>query len=282
MRLSDAAFARMKQDLARRRKEAMEDLVRELKMPEEVGAWITSVPKAPPHYSLNEYCNRHGGTVAVPIALGSGLACSAVEFFEGEDMISHAASLSSQGHKVALLNMANATSVGGGFLSGARAQEEQLCHRSTLFLKLKQYRWYGNYPIRRGTCLLTPDVRILLGHDFAPQQEASVSVVSACANRYATEADARKDKDLLRSLRDTWLAVLSAAAASGSEIVVVSAIGCGAFQNPPEAAGRALASALSDCSPGRLRRVHVAILEDHNSRDNTLRFRKGFDDAFRS
>jgi len=208
-------------------------------------------------------------------------------------MITYAYGVAQQSKSVAVLNMANAVSPGGGFLGGARAQEEQLCHRSSLFPRLKLHKYYNeqNY-IAESTCLVTPQVHILRdGFDtehatadsqlFGECATASVTVLSAAARRYGSIGDAQRDSGLPGRMVQTWKAVLSAASASGASQLVVSALGCGAFNNPPQLVGRALAVALSECSPGScLEEVHVVIMEDHNSHGrNEKQFREGFDDS---
>ena len=227
---------------------------------------------------LDAYCNAQGGTVAVCCTLGGGIKASRVRFVRG-DMIQFAASRALSGADVAVLNMANAHHAGGGFLNGARAQEEQLCHRSTLFVRLKHYAHHGNYPIRHGTCLLTPNVELLFDSNFMETDAATVSVLSAAATSYPSEEEARKDARLSDNLLRTWLSVLAAASASGATEVVVSAIGAGAFHNPPEEVGKAFRNATRRCSPSKIRRLHVVIMEDHNSVHNFERFKSGFESA---
>jgi hypothetical protein len=68
--------------------------------------------------------------------------------------------------------------------------------------------------------------------------------------------------------------VVQAARASGAQHLVVSAIGSGAFSNPPQVVAAALVRALAVSAPGSaLRRVTACVLDDHNSRDNVERFR---------
>lgn len=58
---------------------------------------------------------------------------------------------------VCILNMANATRMGGGFKNGALAQEEALCYRSSLFFTLKK----RFYPLQDDTKSSDPDAAIV-------------------------------------------------------------------------------------------------------------------------
>ena len=77
-----------------------------------------------------------------------------------------------------------------------------------------------------------------------------------------------------RDLMATWMGALGAAASNGARVFVVSALGCGAYRNPPEAVAEALIGAARLCDPRELRTVVVAVHNDHNSRNNVDRFQR--------
>jgi len=248
---------------------------------------LTRYPQSAPDDRLLAYDNDRGGTYAVGNChrLASWTSKFNVTFHQG-DMIDHAYSTARSGIAVAVLNMANAFTPGGGFLGGARAQEEQLCHRSNLFPRLKLYHHnqlaHDQVYLAEGTCLVTPHVDILRGGSETGYTEltpASVTVLSAAAESYESESDAQSDPGLPARMIETWRAVLSAAVSAGVEEVVVGALGCGAFNNPPHAVGQALATALLlHGDPGtRLKALRVVIMEDHNSGGrNFEQFEAGF------
>ena len=198
----------------------------------------------------------------------------------GGDVITRARELLDRNDepRVALLNMANARVPGGGFLAGARAQEEQLCHRSDLFAQLKLTKnfnpGHGEY-IPERAALVTRGVRLLRAgaeDAFEPLEPVSVDVVSAAARHYGSVQEALADASMHDHLVATWKAVLAGVCAAGSTVALLSALGCGAFNNPPREVGRALREALDSCVVGPfLKEVHVVIKEDHNSNGNNLR-----------
>jgi len=197
--------------------------------------------------------------------------------FSRGDMTTLAGRSAARSTPTAVLNMANASTPGGGFLGGSRAQEEQLCHRSELYPRLMVACSRGAYPLDNGAALLTPCVTLRLADGaarFAPlAQPAQLAVVTAAARRCKNESAAHRNEALAHELEATWRGVLEAARASGAHHLVVSAIGSGAYSNPPEVVAAALVDALRKCVPGAaLRRVTArGVLDDHNSRDNVAR-----------
>lgn len=157
--------------------------------------------------------------------------------------------------RVAVMNFANATTPGGGWLNGAVAQEEVLCYRSTLAASLRA----RFYPWDPRDALYTRDVVIYrdrlshtppYGLDLLPQTVYTdgaarlpvVSVISAAAVRNpATRAGRTHPGNLyfsnpaVRSLtKDKIRLTLRIAARKGHAMVVLGAFGCGAFANPPQ------------------------------------------------
>lgn len=279
-KMSYSHFHTAKQELRELRAESVKHMAQD--MPD-VAEWLLQQgkPTTPPPEALIQMDRGLSGTFSVNSASGGGFK-GPIIFHEG-DMITHAYDLA-QSKSVAVLNMANATKPGGGFLSGARAQEEQLCHRSSLFPRLRLFKFNNEKYISESTCLVTPQVEILRNgfipnfEPFAPCPPVSVTVLSAAAKQYDSLDEAKSDSKLLGRMVQTWKAVLSAASASRNTHLVVSALGCGAFNNPPRMVGSAFVIALRECNPGdTLKEVHVVIMEDHNSGGvNFKEFRCGF------
>lgn len=154
--------------------------------------------------------------------------------------------------RVAVLNMASHANPGGGWLRGARAQEEALCYRSSLALSL--HRRY--YPFKQRMGLYTPDVVVIRsdmpsGHallvpDVAPADLPVVSVLSVAALRQpatrrtrgntaagaVVERLAYADPAARELTKDKMRLCLRMAARRGHGLLVLGALGCGAFKNP--------------------------------------------------
>ena len=186
-------------------------------------------------------------------------------FVDG-DMITHAAALAQEGHMVCMLNMACASRAGGGYVQGCLAQEEVLCHRTLLFPRLCISAVSGRYPIPPGAALFTPDVHIVRDAPALQLQSwVSVHVVSAAAKRLQSEAEVAALQGYEQELCNTWRAVIAAAHDAGASVLVVSALGCGAYCNPPEVVGRALRNAVSGASKRQgslLAAIHMVVHDD--------------------
>ncbi|KAK1752039.1 hypothetical protein QBC47DRAFT_349954 [Echria macrotheca] len=151
--------------------------------------------------------------------------------------------------RVAVLNMASDKTPGGGWLGGAAAQEEALCFRSSLASSLDR----GFYPIPDRSGVYTRDVVVFRtamadGHGLmtaAGVEETRlpvVSVLSVAGIRrppvrslveaggvrravFARDGDRELTKDKMRLC-------LRMAGMGGHAMVVLGALGCGAFRNP--------------------------------------------------
>ncbi|RYP20009.1 hypothetical protein DL767_009544 [Monosporascus sp. MG133] len=191
--------------------------------------------------------------------------------------------------RVAVLNLASERTPGGGWLSGAVAQEEALCYRSSLSLSL--HRAY--YPLAPRSAVYTRDVvvvrssmgsghRLLLQTPLTPQQLPVVSVVSVAGVRKpevdevaAATGDGggrgqrpraermfryAADRDLTR---DKMRLALRVAAAEGHELLVLGALGCGAFGGPPDDVARCWLDVLEEpeFAGGWFREVWFAVLD---------------------
>ena len=139
------------------------------------------------------------------------------------------------------LNFANATTPGGRYRSGGRAQEEDLCRLlPQLVASLESS---GAYPLDPSVALLSRNLKairtvgtyaLIEGNPADLRQCTIITAAMPCG-----EADRRPaggwlgDNPWSATVRLRIRAVLHAAAVSGHANLVLGAFGCGAFGNPP-------------------------------------------------
>lgn len=144
---------------------------------------------------------------------------------------------------VLILNMANAYHSGGGWEQGALAQEEALCYRSSLSFTLK----ISFYPIPEFGGIYSPTVVVIResmgqGHNLLdltkPEDLPVVSCVSVAAIRdpdivrdTAGRERYRRSRDR-DTMKEKMRVVLRIAAMTKHRVLVLGALGCGAFGNP--------------------------------------------------
>jgi len=187
-----------------------------------------------------------------------------------------------------LLNFASARNAGGGFINGAKAQEEDLCRCSGLYSCLLTQRGYyeanrdnesalytdhliysPNVPWFRVRSRDQPDTVFLASVITAPAPNAGVVL--------AREPDALPNVEI--TLRRRAGFVLAVAAENGHRNLLLGAWGCGVFRNDPalvaDAFGRWLESAAFAAVFDRV----VFAIYDKSAQQATLgAFRRRFSD----
>ena len=149
------------------------------------------------------------------------------------------------GEPILCLNMANAFTPGGGYMNGARAQEEELCRRSTLYPCLQM----AKFPIPQTTVLYHPGIIIFRNADnsMKPRDESAsnlpvVSVISAATISKPALAQNSEGRDVYADPKQRAIqemvcrTILRVAANCKHPKLVLGAIGCGAFYHPLEEA----------------------------------------------
>jgi uncharacterized protein (TIGR02452 family) len=149
--------------------------------------------------------------------------------------LSAARRLVDEGFRVLALNFANGVQPGGGFLQGARAQEEVLCRSSALYATLQRDPMYAAHrrrPLPDSTdwAILSPDVPVFRNDAGDPLPEPWRLGFLTCAAPYAPGTGQPRSGDLL-ALRIRR--ILDIARAYGYDALVLGAWGCGAFANDP-------------------------------------------------
>jgi len=131
------------------------------------------------------------------------------------------------------LNFANGVNPGGGFLSGARAQEEALCRSSALFRTLVddpmyEYHQGRSRPDSSDWVIYSPDVPVYRTDEGTELDRPWLLSFLTSAAPYAPAVGHPESGDLLQKRISRVLAVASA---YGYQALVLGAWGCGAFAN---------------------------------------------------
>ncbi len=152
-----------------------------------------------------------------------------------ETTLSASKQLVDAGHRPLALNFANGFFAGGGFLGGARAQEEALCRSSALYATLVDDAMYEAHSARASHdstdwAILSPDVPVFRTDDGTVLDEPWLLSFITCAAPVAYDVGQPLAGELLHR---RVVRVLAIARAYQYSTLVLGAWGCGAFGNDP-------------------------------------------------
>lgn len=187
------------------------------------------------------------------------------------DCVEGAQWLASKCERVALLNMANRSTPGGGYRGGSGAQEENLMRRSNYFESIEDRGGLiqgkgvadARYPLPLEGCIVSRRVCFFRGSEskgYPYLEEPLFFGVIACAA--ISRPRLTKEGELSEEEEATTLGkmrcILYGALKEGFDGVVLSAFGCGAFRNPPVSS--LIHSPLSSCAVNVFLKDHIARL----------------------
>ena len=202
---------------------------------------------------------------------------------ENIDCLLAAEKLLKEGYHPAVLNMASRQNPGGGVQNGAGAQEENLFRRSNLFQSLYQFAPFASnfglhkskhqYPLDRNFGgIYTPHATVFRGTEQdgyplldTPYQMSFIAV--AGINRPALASPERIAPELVEPVKNKIRTIFRIGLLHGHDSLVLGALGCGAFRNPPSHIARLFHEVMEEKEfKNKYRLLLFAILDDHNAR----------------
>ena len=187
---------------------------------------------------------------------------------------------------VVALNFASAKNPGGGFLGGAKAQEEDLARCSALYpCQLLAPDFYAKNRASGSTLytdhlIYSPEVPFFRDESLRLLEEPfTVSIITSPAPNAG--AAARNGEGDFIAIHQTLARragqVLAVAAERGHRHLILGAWGCGVFRNDPEVVAEVFATWLEGpLFKGAFDRAVFAIYERGQARPNTAAFRARF------
>lgn len=165
----------------------------------------------------------------------------------------------------ALLNYASYRHAGGGFVTGAWAQEEAICHDSTLYNVLCRFEsFYAENEKTLNRSLYTDRAIFSPGIIFERSERAAECSVITCAapNFGAARGHGVAQKENEKALTQRVDFVIGIAEDQGCDTVILGAWGCGVFRQDPAVVARLFKERLGKSS---LKRAVFAIPDQNRN-----------------
>ena len=239
--------------------------------------------------AAGRYKNRRGETIHVrqlveaardgtrtyppdePLPKGNSAGTATVFETVNDTTLEAARQLVADGLRPVALNFASARHPGGGFLGGARAQEESLCRASALYACINGNRMYRDHAHTGGGfytnyAIYSPAVPVLKDDEGELLDEPYLCafVTSPAVNVGAIRDTERR---LVREeMRERIEKVLTVMAGHGHDAAVLGAWGCGVFKNDPEQIAELFAKALRGKFSGCFTKVVFAVLDSSDEK----------------
>ena len=193
--------------------------------------------------------------------------------------------------KVLVLNLASPVHPGGGVRRGARAQEEDLCRKSSLLLSLesKTARRYYDYNkslhsfMGSDALMLTPSVEIIKDENGVLLDDTViVSVLTCAAPKVSGGKEGMTETAYRQLVYNRIVGMLKSAAFFGYRNLILGAWGCGAYGNDASVISDLFRRALNELDYNGFKesdlfdRIDFAVLDRTPSQFNYKQFKRNF------
>lgn len=197
---------------------------------------------------------------------------------------------------VLVLNLANPVHPGGGVRRGARAQEEDLCRKSSLLLSLeskkasKYYDYNKSLSTSMGSdaMIFTPQVEIIRDENGNLLDDTVVVAVLTCAAPMVNQGkEGLSEAQYQDMVYQRIVGMLKCAAYFGYKYLVLGAWGCGAFGNDAHVISDLFYKALKEFNYDGMGEssffwhIHFAVLDRTAEQYNFKEFCRNFDHFYR-
>lgn len=199
---------------------------------------------------------------------------------------------------VLVLNLANPVNPGGGVRRGARAQEEDLCRKSSLLLSLESRKASEYYEYNRSlhtymgsdAMMFTPKVEIIRDENGKLLDDTVIVAVLTCAAPMVSRGkEGMSEAEYQDMVYRRIMGMLKCAAYFGYQYLVLGAWGCGAFGNDAHVVSDLFYKALKEMDydgyreKDFFRRIDFAVLDKTPEQYNFKEFYRNFafDNFFR-
>ena len=200
--------------------------------------------------------------------------------------------------RILVLNLANPVNPGGGVRNGARAQEEDLCRKSSLLVSLesKEAKRYYDYNKSLNTymgsdaMMITPKVEIIKDENGELLDETVVVSVLTCAAPMVSHGkEGMSEAEYEEMVYNRIMEMLKCVAYLGYKNLVLGAWGCGAFGNDAHVISDIFYKVLKEINynghdeKDLFRRIDFAVLDRTADQYNFKEFYRNFsfDNFFR-
>ena len=198
--------------------------------------------------------------------------------------------------EILVLNFANPVNPGGGVRRGVRAQEEDLCRRSTLLASLESETAQAYYEYNKtlktnlgsDAIILTPKVEVFKDEDGDTLEESFVVAVMTCAApMILCGKEGLSDQQYEELFYNRIVGMLKCAAYWGYTSLVLGAFGCGAFGNDAKLVSDLFYKALKEFNfdgmreSDMFRRIDFAVLDFSPTSYNFEEFARNFTHFYR-